>query len=383
MDKMSVIVKKAYEHSLPKESIFSEEEKQKVRNRIASMQKDRPKKRLEFIPKALTVAAAAGFLLFMGGIVGKEISGDFSNETKENSVMQKHADSTDSFYAEVNVGEKVKGWELISKGAYDAGKTQQTGLMQAVFKGSAVLKGTITYYDESNPNHPNKILFLPDEASVKQLPIEEESFEKFYLDFQNQSTVEKDFELQPGQEKQNVMIEIDQYTVNFLKGTEVPDTVRFAFLVQENGKELMQEQRVKVDAAGHIELPNRLLVVYSDFSKTKEQKLLSGLSPFDIFQLYYYAENKQDFKTQFALYIDDAEYEAPFKSVKEYVAAKNLPEDQKGRNAILEIIKSAQLEEVVTSSNDAHIMISKDTGLGFGLIKNNKGFWKVKWMPLQ
>lgn len=378
MDNISVKVKEAYDQCMPRESKFTEEEKQKVRNQIAKMKKDRPKKKLELVPKALTIAVVAGFLLFMGGIIGKEIqfNGDLTNGAKENTAKLP-ATSWDDFYSKVEVGDKINGWELISKGEYGAASsTSISDLMQASFKGNAVLKGKLIF-------EANKLLFIPNKESLKLLPLQQKISSDLLIDFQNQSQVEKMFGIHPAEEKQNVTFEIDQYTVNYKKGFLIPHTVNVAFLVQTNGRELLQETKLKSDAWGHIQLPNRLQNVYDLFSKTKEEKLLIDLTPFDIFQLYYYAEEKKDFKTQYALYIKDAEYEAPFKSQDEYLAVANQPEDQKGRDSMLNIIKAASLEEKVTSGSDAHIIISKETGLGFGLLKNKLGIWKVKWMPLQ
>ncbi|MEO2073925.1 MAG: hypothetical protein ABGX20_00700 [Bacillus sp. (in: firmicutes)] len=378
MDNISVKVKEAYDQYMPRESKFTEEDKQKVRNQIANMKKDRPKKKLELVPKALTVIVAAGFLLFTGGIVGKEIqfNGDLTNGQKENTAKLPSA-STDDFYSKVEVGDKINGWELISKGKYgDASSTSISNLMQASFKGNAVLKGKLIF-------KANKLLFIPNKESFKLLPLQQKTTSELLIDFQNQSQVEKMFGIHPAEEKQNVTFEIDQYTVNYKKGFLIPHTVNVAFLIQTNGRELLQETKLKSDAWGHIQLPNRLQKLYDLFSKTKEEKLLTDLTPFDIFQLYYYTEEKKDFKTQYALYIKGPEYESPFKSAEEYLAAANRPADQKGRLSILEIVKTAQLEEKVTSHSDAHIMISKETGLGFGLIKDKQGIWKVKWMPLQ
>lgn len=383
MDNLAAKVKQAHE-PLTSAAIFSEEEKQKVRNKIAGLKAEQPTRKHDFVPKALTVAVAAGFLLFIGGFIGKEFTtNELHNGSRDSSsIKQQHQDPTSpNFYPNIKVGDSVNGWEMISKGAADGAKTTQSGLLQASFKGSAVIKGNFIFHDDNSNVFPGKLLFFPDGESVRQLPLNPNHDQKVIIDFQAQQQVENMLKLKPGNEKQNVSIEIDEFIANYKKGEKIPDTVHVSYLIQEDGVDIVQEQKLKVDELGRLQLPYRLLEVYKTFAQTQNDGLLKGLTPFDIFQLYLYAEVQKDYKTQYSLFIDDPEYEPTFKTYEEYAAAAK--QNGKSSETLLEIIKAGKLEEKMTSEKEAHIVISKDIGLSFGLTRNKIGIWKVKWLPLQ
>lgn len=372
MDNLAGKVKDAFDQSLPQEACFTEDEKQKIRNRIRNLQPRQPKRRLELVPKTLTAILAAGFLLFVGGIFGQQLGFNSSqtNNSKENSAQQK-SDHTNDFYANVNLGDKVNGWKLISKQDFEE-------IKRYTFDGNAVLRGGLAFTNENDLLFPNRIIFVPEEDSLKLLPLKGDKV-KVILDFSNQSSVEEIFNIKPGDMLDHVSIEIDQYAVNIKNGEEIPDTVHF---IKTDITKTTVDLALTLDANNQLVLPQALQAAYDTFSKTHDDQALKDLTPFDIFQLYFYAEEQADYKTQYAMFIDDPEYEKIFKTEGEYIAASTEPNNRPGKKDLIEKIRKSSPEMHIIGDS-AYISISKENGLSFGLTKNKKGIWKVNWLPLQ
>jgi hypothetical protein len=166
---------------------------------------------------------------------------------------------------------------------------------------------------------------------------------------------------------------------------DVPDRIHFSKLVHNENSEIVQGDTLNTDTTGHLHLSDRLQGAYNAFSKTYKDDALINLSPLDIFTIYYYCEEQKDYKTQYALFIKDPEVNQTFKSYEEYELAVKQPSNQASNGKFLDSLKSAPLQERMQSKTKAYILISKDSGqgFGFGLTKNKKGIWKVNWMPIQ
>ncbi|MEK3884282.1 hypothetical protein [Paenibacillus sp. PL2-23] len=136
---------------------------------------------------------------------------------------------------------------------------------------------------------------------------------------------------------------------------------------------------------------------YEAFAADRDPKRLRGLSPIEIFRYYVQAEEKGDFETLYALYMDD-----PGHGVPDYATYK---EDIPRYEAELERIwqKWAKLrmgyrltEELELSDKD-HALIRitpvkvgdrsgqavSEEEYGFQLLRSGDGIWKVAWMPMQ
>lgn len=133
-------------------------------------------------------------------------------------------------------------------------------------------------------------------------------------------------------------------------------------------------------------LPTKLQPIYQEYSITKDDGLLRDLSPFEVFQLYFYAEEQEDFETQYALFIHDEMYIKVFETYEEYLdAIVNPAVPIKEEDKLLSKIKLAVLEERVISEDSAFVSIgvNDEEGLGFGLTKSSSGVWKINWLPIQ
>lgn len=170
----------------------------------------------------------------------------------------------------------------------------------------------------------------------------------------------------------------------FLMGSIVNDHL---FTTPENKSsnivhtEKNSQFKLPLDKDNKILLPSSLQNKYENFAETKNGEMLEGLTPFEVFQFYYYAEEHGDYETQYALYITDGQYIKAFDSFAEYLKSK---QESKGRNdPILNKIKTTKLKEVIVDETAAYISISEKDGIGFGLSKDHSGIWRVNWLPLQ
>lgn len=152
----------------------------------------------ELVPKLLTGLVAACFLLGAETLIRKELSNDGSHGRRPGSEAVKEG----QHYQEINKGETVNGWELVYRVKREVSNNPDLGVMSTKFKGFAALTGTITM------NRENKILFFPDEDSIKKLPLE--SFPaKLALSFSNKGDVTNAIMLEPGGQIEGVTFEID------------------------------------------------------------------------------------------------------------------------------------------------------------------------------
>jgi hypothetical protein len=123
------------------------------------------------------------------------------------------------------------------------------------------------------------------------------------------------------------------------------------------------------------------------YTEKKDDKLLRGLSPLDVFKFYVKASESGDHFTQYALFIKDPGYEVP--SYKTYISEISRDQEVLDRSKQMwaNLKQSYGLTEEL-EGDQALIRISNGNGnkkeeKGFQLIKNKDGIWKVAWMPMQ
>ncbi|MCA1029812.1 hypothetical protein LCL95_02045 [Bacillus timonensis] len=130
-----------------------------------------------------------------------------------------------------------------------------------------------------------------------------------------------------------------------------------------------------------VAIKPELVPVYQSYTETKDEALLEGLEPVDIFTFYIKASEEGDYETQFALSIQDEEYIKPFES------PEALKEEDEGmreqRLAGIEKIKGLKVKQRIVDENNAYIVIDAENGLGFSLVKDKNGIWKANWLPFQ
>lgn len=352
-------VKKAVNVAWTKESVFTEQEKQIVRNRIGSSA-DKGRKK-DYVPKLLSAAAAVGFVLLIGGIAGVQTDVFPEQNGQETAVADR------SFYPGLAEGAMLNNWKLSNF------EKDSHGSLSAVFTGKAEITGTLDFKNDI-------VYFLPDHNSLKLLPLIDGKNVKIAFNEADQEKLKKVFGVKMPIKEENVSLIISGYraaegTVHQADAVEVimPQELQLGplpfQLLLNNDKKLV--------------LPEPLNHVYKEFSLRGTDETLKGLRPSEVFQLYLFAEEIEDFYTQYALFNHEPGIEKPFPTLNDYLNAisesASIPEEQ----TLLHRVKNASLEEVTLDDSSAYISISEEDGLGFGLSKNSEGIWKVNWMPIQ
>lgn len=369
-------VKDAVHTTASEKSIFTEIEKQRVLRKIRSGDTQSSQKSKQFVPKMVTSIAVAGFLLFIGGIIGTNMENN-NKATQSNNVADE-----EKFYPNLQDGEMFNGWSLLNKGPSEGTKREQSGLLHAVFQGEAQITGTLKYYDIDDSERPDQILFTPDKLSIQSLPVEEGRHPDLTFASNEQRKLKAVFGLGTNRiDIGEVTLVVDNYTARYLKGKTLPDTVGLKEIVLPVEPEVQSTPfHIQVNQGQKLELSAVLLDRYEQFKVTKEKQALSGLSPSEVFQLYFYAEELQDYETQYSLFIDDEEYLRVFATYEDYLTAKQ----QNPSTGLLEQVKVGTLFEHIIDETSASVSIEAETkGLSFGLSKNKLGIWCVNWLPIQ
>jgi hypothetical protein len=359
MGELNHEVKKAVNAEWTKDSVFTEQEKQRVRNRIGSPAVKGRKK--DYVPKFLSAAAAAGFVLLIGGIAG--IQTDVF--TKQNG--QEAAVADRDFYPGLTDGAMLNNWKL------NRFEKDSHGSLSAVFTGKAEVTGTLDFKEDI-------VYFQPDHNSLKLLPLMDGKNVKISFNESDQEKLKKVFGVKMPIKEENVSLIIGGY--RSAEGTVHQAEVVEVVMPQEVQKETLSFQ-LMLNNDKKLILPEPLNHVYKEFSLRGTDDILRGLRPAEVFQLYLFAEEIEDFYTQYALFNHDPAVEKPFADLNDYLNAisgsASLPEEQ----TLLHRVKNASLEEVIINDSSAYISISEEDGFGFGMSKNSDGIWKVNWMPIQ
>ncbi|MGA5688555.1 hypothetical protein [Cytobacillus pseudoceanisediminis] len=359
MAELNQDVKKVLNAAWTKDSVFTEGEKQRVRNRIGTSAIKGRKN--DYVPKLLSAAAAVGFIILIGGIAG--IQTDVFN--KQNG--QETAISDKDFYPGLADGAMLNNWKLNSfeKDSY--------GHLSAAFTGKAEVTGTLDFQEEI-------VYFLPDHDSLKLLPLMDGKNIKITFNETDQEMLKKVFSITEPIKKESISLILGGYraaegSVHQAEVLEVAtpkdppvEAVPFQLALNNNTELVLREP---------------LNHVFKEFSLRGTDEILRGLSPSEVFQLYLFAEEIEDYYTQYALFNHDQDIGKPFPTLNHYLNAisesSSIPEEQ----TLLHRVKNARLEEVIIDDSSAYISISEEDGFGFGLSKNSEGIWKVNWMPTQ
>ncbi|HIW35150.1 MAG TPA: hypothetical protein IAA29_20455 [Candidatus Paenibacillus intestinavium] len=127
--------------------------------------------------------------------------------------------------------------------------------------------------------------------------------------------------------------------------------------------------------------------LYDLFAEKKDDELLRGLSPLDVFKFYVKASESGDLDTEYALFIKDPDHEVP--SYNSYINDISRAQEgmERSKQMWVELKQIYGLTEEL-DGDSALIPISKGNGnreeeKGFQLVRNKNGIWKVAWMPMQ
>lgn len=352
-------VKKAVNAAWTKDSVFTEQEKQGVRNRISTSAVKGRKK--DYVPKLLSAAAAAWFVLLIGGIAGIQTDVFTKQSGQETALADR------DFYPGLAEGAMLNNWK------FNGFEKDSHGKLSAVFTGKAEITGTLDFKKDI-------VYFQPDHNSLKVQPLMDGKNIKIAFNEAGQEKLKKVFGVKMPIKEENVSIIIRGYraaegTVHQAEAVEVD-------MPKEPKKKALPFQLI-LNNDRKLVLPEPLNHVYKKFSLRGTDEVLRGLRPAEEFQMYLFAEEIEDFYTQYALYNNDPDIEKPFPALNDYLNAisesASIPDEQ----TLLHQVKNASLEEVIIDDSSAYISISEKGGFGFGLSKNSEGIWKVNWMPIQ
>ncbi|WP_053367550.1 hypothetical protein [Bacillus sp. FJAT-27245] len=372
-------LKSALLGSLPEESVLSEAEKQQIRERIKAMRGKKPRKPRDLLPKTLTAFVAAAVLLAGGGLVGKEL-GLLDHGTGSRATTPDFP-----FYDGLNEGDFLKGWELVKKGS-EGGKDMDVSLMEARFKGKAILTGTLIYHGQDMGEKANKLFFVPDKGIMERLPVNSGAGEEFTFNAQDKEHLATVFGLTPNSLIEGIEIEVTGYTAYARAEKDVADVLKLERAIIPEEPEITYSNRpVPLDEKGNLQLTDTLKAAYDEFAKTHNEVILHTLDSFSVFLFYFYAEQIHDYETQYALYNDNPDVTPAFTSVDDYVKVSREPDMIAANEKNLKKVLENPVKQVkFIGEDEAVVSISgEEEGLAFRLVKNHKGIWKVSWLAIQ
>ncbi|MCW3491616.1 hypothetical protein [Dethiobacter alkaliphilus] len=134
-----------------------------------------------------------------------------------------------------------------------------------------------------------------------------------------------------------------------------------------------------------LELTQDELGIYQEFSETRDDRLLAGLAPLQVFKLWLYADRNQDYNTQYYLFNTDKMQSAwmiePLGEQEFLQLRKNRPVDMFLRH-FNEVI-SVQEDTTLGDENNMKLAFEQKDGSEFlfWMQKNSYGNWKVRWEP--
>lgn len=150
---------------------------------------------------------------------------------------------------------------------------------------------------------------------------------------------------------------------------------------EETSPSSVNKESIKIYSS--LAMSDKLKDVYDQFAITKEEEYLRGLQPFEVFQLYYYAGELEDFETQYAFYLKGEKYVVPtfeqfLKDIDHEITRVN------SREFLVELKEVEQFHEKIVegTAGISFIFPTEEYGMSFGL-HNDDGIWKVRWLPLQ
>ncbi|MBE4909091.1 hypothetical protein IMZ08_13560 [Bacillus luteolus] len=392
-------LKEDYQSSFSSRPVFTEKDKMRIRSRIENGTIPNKFSGTHFFPRMMTAFVLVALFAFAVGIAGErlglfdslgpanDIKTPVGEETeREGEVEEQPIELTESDKItealqreglplvgnnifdpkSVKPGDQVAGWRLIEIEAIPGSLEYPYDTTKAYFEGKATITGTIELVSETNELFGGMVTFTVDEESTHLLPISHHDTRKKWLIFENQEEAKEILQLSSGETLEGVKVTLANYSVQYVPS----DVTDFATLIS-------------FDGASSFELISpELEKVYQRFRTDFNEEALIGLSPLDIFKLYYYAASIEDYRTQYELFIFDEEYIRVFETYEDYLQAVN--ETREASSNLLEMISKSNLMEVILPDDEnAAITVGDLEGTSFGLVKNKKGIWKVQWLPLQ
>jgi hypothetical protein len=133
-----------------------------------------------------------------------------------------------------------------------------------------------------------------------------------------------------------------------------------------------------------IALTPELQGIYKEYKANLDDALLVGLSPFDVFKLYQYANLQDDLDVVYALYMKGDNYYVPDKDTYINEAEKDIPTNQQIEDNYNKLLEVESFTLVYLTEEEALVEYQLDHLIGFRLLKDTElDVWKVSWLPIQ
>lgn len=358
---------------ISKEPMFTEKDKVRIREHLQL----RKKKKYSFAPAMLSYAVLtmlfiglSGYILSNFGIITWNQSATQVDPTKYEKELEnlnlplKGAHIFDP--KNVQIDDTFMGGQLKLK-SFTMLKHQNDPkeYVEASFIGEVEVRGTISKSDKKINGIDQPYVFLPVQNGGQSFPKSHHDIRTSIIFLDNQKDVEKSLMNYDGRE---VAVILSNYKINYTSSSSF-DSATFVSVVGPIKETPFQF------------MDNRLISVFENLNKSKDESILKELSPKEIFMLFYYAGSLHDFETQYLLYNHDPNMGGKM-TLEEYISESN--KNAKQYFIMVEELKqNDQLTEVIVDSQNAHILIDADQGMGFSLSKDQNGIWKANWMPLQ
>lgn len=135
-----------------------------------------------------------------------------------------------------------------------------------------------------------------------------------------------------------------------------------------------------------LELNDEEMEIYNEFKENYDESVLQGVEPLSVCKMYFYASTDKDYETQYELYIKDEEYVQWSKeehlSFSESDRMKEFDQFEKVEDLKVDITDSKHAN-VNWIYGDDFTVDGNPIRMGFNLVKNKEGVWKVHFMPMQ
>ncbi|HWO77575.1 MAG TPA: hypothetical protein VNM69_17045 [Bacillus sp. (in: firmicutes)] len=234
-------------------------------------------------------------------------------------------------------------------------------------------KKLILYLDAVIHNKPEvlkNILYQSDNEMIDQVLKQYENIES--------ATIEL-ISIQPDVNK-------DRFEVIFSYQLGELQQVKNLYLRVGDDEELKIEEPLTIlwdDQSEEFSLTEQERNAYERFRLEQNIENLKGLSPISIAKLYIQAGLDEDYLTEYALYTTRPERVQW--SLEEHLEYSQEPLTEAQKAEIINLYKNIDEGEFIqTGENQGYILFMGDQGeMGFQMVKDESGVWKVSFMPIQ
>lgn len=373
---------------------FSEKDKQAIRNKISNLQPERRKK-MHLYPKLLTgVVLAVAILLIV--ITVNQQSNMFltkSDELSDKSTQEMATmnDNTESGSDEMDMANSMADeakMESLGMNVFNPETVHEDMILPVLsyhqtkdgfsikFKGD-----TITGRIIDNKS----LMFNPNADSWNRIPIAEGDQDKVIpVYFADEEYTSKIIDVEKGM------------TTDI---TITPEAIVYEYSPEGSSIYLVMDEYDRISGQitnsydETIAMSKELMQLYEEYKTTNDDHLLKGLSAFDVFKLYHYANYLGDLEVEYALYSKQDSF--PYSNRESFIAEIQDAQAQTNYTAkqaeehYEQMLQIKQFDEIRLNSNEVLIRYtttydSERNDTGFRLyFHEDLDIYKVAWMPIQ